>query len=99
MPRSKNSQSKHNVEVRKIANKLKKQGYEVQADLPGLPKPKTIGGFRPDVVAKKGIKRKIYEVETPDSVNNSRDQQQRKAFKQASDRSKNTTFKRTITDT
>ena len=98
MPRSKRSQSKHDAEVRKVANQLKKQRYDVQADVSGFKQPDTIGGFRPDVVAQKGKQRKIIEVETPDSVDSARDQQQQKAFKQASKRSKNTTFTRKVTN-
>ena len=72
MGRSKRSQSKHNAQVKQIAQKLQKQGYDVQADIKGFSQPKTIGGYRPDVIAKKGNQRKIVEVETPDSVKSAR---------------------------
>ena len=98
MARSKRSQVKHNAEVRKIANQLQGQGFKVKADVPGFPKPDTIGGYRPDAVGTKGKQRKIFEVETPDSVNSARDQKQQQAFRQAANRSKNTTFKRTTTE-
>lgn len=97
MARSKKSQSQHDAEVRKTANQLKNQGYRVKADVSGFPKPDTIGGFRPDVVAEKGNERKIVEVETAESVNTARDQKQQQAFRQAADRSKNTTFSRKVT--
>ena len=97
MGRSQRSQSKHDAEVRKTANRLKKQGYDVQADVSGFKQPDTIGGFRPDVIGKKGNQRKIIEVETPDSVGSARDQKQQQAFKQAANRSKNTIFTRKIT--
>jgi hypothetical protein len=98
MARSKNAQSKHNSEVLKQVKKLKNAGYKVKADLPGYEQPSTIGGYRPDYVAKKGTQRIIGEVETPDSVDSARDQNQQNAFKQASKRSENTTFKRTVTE-
>ena len=98
MGRSKGSQSKHDAQVRKTANQFKKQGFDVQADVSGFKQPDTIGGFRPDVIGKKGNQRKIVEVETPDSVNSARDQAQQKAFRQAADRSKNTTFTRKVTE-
>jgi len=98
MARSKRSQSKHNSRVRKEVEKLKDKGYKVKADIPGYKQPDTIGGYRPDYVAKKGIKRIIGEVETSDSVDSTRDQKQQNAFKQAANRSKNTSFKRTVTE-
>lgn len=97
MVRSKASQSKHNVEVRRTANQLKKQGYNVKADIIGFSRPDTIDGFRPDVIAQKGNIRKIVEVETPDSVDSVRDQKQQKAFKNSAARSKATTFIRKVT--
>ncbi len=97
MARSKRSQSKHNSQVRKDVEKLVDQDYKVKADIPGYQQPGTIGGYRPDYVATKGKKRIIGEVETHDSVSSPRDQKQQKAFEQAAKRSKNTSFKRTVT--
>jgi hypothetical protein len=98
MPRSKRSQSKHDTEVRRIAKQKQRQGYDVKADIPDFAKPDTIRGYRPDVIAQKGRKREIYEVETPDSKDSARDQGQQKAFSETADRAKNTIFKRKITD-
>ncbi len=97
MPRSKLSQSKHNVEVKRVATQFEEKGYDVKADIGGYSKPGTFGGYRPDVVAKKGRERKIVEVETPDSVGSARDVSQQKAFMQVA-KLKNTTFRRTVTD-
>ena len=97
MSRSKRSQSKHNSQVRKDVEKLVDQGFKVKADIPGYQQPGTIGGYRPDYVAKKGTKKIIGEVETNDSVDSSRDQKQQKAFQQAAKRSKNTSFRRKVT--
>ena len=98
MARSKRNQTKHDSEVRKEANKLDRQGFEVEADVPGFPQPKTLGGCRPDIIAKKGKQRKIVEVETSDSKESARDKAQQRAFRQAAKRSENTTFRRVITD-
>jgi len=98
MARSKRNQTKHDSEVRKEANKLDRQGFEVEADVPGFPQPKTLGHYRPDIIAKKGKQRKIIEFETPDSLESARDKKQQRAFRQAANQSKNTTFRRVITD-
>lgn len=98
MARSKRQQSKHDAQVRQTAEGLQRRGYDVTADISGFKKPDTIGGFRPDVVAKKGWERVIVEVETPDSVNGARDQAQQKAFKAAAARAKRTTFQRKVTE-
>lgn len=95
--RSKRSQSKHDAEVQRIAKNMKDKGYQVQADVTGYPQPDSIGGHRPDVVAKKGTERKIIEVETPESKGSERDKKQQSAFRAAADRSSNTTFRRVIT--
>jgi len=96
--RSKGSQSKHDTEVRREAKKLKDQGYDVKADVSGYKQPDTIGGFRPDVVGTKGKQRKVIEVETPESVDSARDTKQQAAFRKSAKRSKNTTFRRKVTD-
>lgn len=98
MPRSNRSQAKHDQRVKKEARKLERQGFEVQADISGFAKPETIGGYRPDVVAKKGRQRKIVEVETPESVDSARDVGQQQAFRRAAQRSANTSFRREVTD-
>ena len=97
MKRSRRSQTKHDAKVLSIARKLERQGFEIKADVRGYEQPDTIRGFRPDVVGTKGCQRKIHEVETKDSVDGPRDQKQQRAFRQAADQSKNSTFKRTIT--
>lgn len=96
MNRSKASQSKHDGLVRRTARLLKKQGWDVRAEVSGFKQPGAIGCFRPDVVGKKGIKRKIIEIETRDSVGSARDKKQRKAFKKVADRSKNTVYLRKV---
>jgi len=94
--RTKTSQTKHDAEVRRVAQDLKAKGYDVQADVSGFSQPGTIGGYRPDVVGTKGKERKIVEVETTDSVGSTRDQKQQQAFQNAANRSKNTSFSRKV---
>lgn len=96
MTRSRKSQSKHDAKVHSIARKLERQGFDVKADVRGYEQPNTIRGFRPDVIGTKGRQRKIHEIETKDSVDSARDQDQQKAFRLAAAQSKNSTFKRTI---
>ncbi|HJX34491.1 MAG TPA: hypothetical protein VJ373_04875 [Desulfatiglandales bacterium] len=96
MTRSLGSQRAHDAEVRRIAERLKRQGFNVKADVEGFQKPSTFGGLRPDVVAGKGAQRKIYEVETKDSVDTTRNEKQKIEFRNVADRSKSTTFKRVI---
>ena len=98
MARSQRGQTAHDATVRQEANKLKNQGFDVEADVSGFPQPKTLGGYRADIIATKGAQRKIIEVETPDSKDNARDKGQQQAFRLAADRSKNTTFRRVIAD-
>jgi len=99
MPRrSRESQSKHDALVHQIAGRLEKEGYDVAADVRGFPQPKTLGGYRPDVIATKGRQRRIVEVETPESITTTRDRGQQQAFRLAARRSQNTTFQRKITD-
>ena len=96
MTRSKRSQAAHDKKFRQEANKLKRQGFTVDADIEGFPKPKTLGGYRHDVIATKGKQRKIIEIETEESKDSARDKGQQEAFRRAADRSENTTFRREI---
>ena len=96
MGRTKKSQSEHDAKVKEIANKLKNDGYEVQADVTGFPQPLTISHVRPDVVAKKRKEKIIVEVETNESVDSARDQKQQEKFEAAAARSKNTKFVRKV---
>lgn len=91
------TQSKHDRAVEKIAQDYEDRGYDVSADVEGYPRPPTIGGYRPDVVARKGGHETIVEVETPDSVDSPRDRAQQKAFQSAARRSKRRHYKRIVT--
>jgi len=97
MARTKKTQTAHDALVRKLAQDLKKKGHDVQADISGYAKPPAFYGMRPDIVAEKDGKRRIVEVETPDSMGSARDEKQKKTFKGIASRSKNTTFTRKVT--
>jgi len=98
MPRSKRSQSKHNVLVKGIAKEYKDKGYKVKADVGGYGQPGTIDGVRPDILAEKGGHQTAVEVETPDSVDSKRDQKQQKAFKDWSQGDQKKHYKRIVTE-
>ena len=74
--RSKRGQAKHDAKVRQEANRLRRQGWDVQADLPGFDRPDPIGRDKktPDIRATKRGAERIVEVETPDTVDKDRDQ-------------------------
>jgi hypothetical protein len=55
----------HDDCVRAIADEMKKDKWEVKADLPGFDKPDKVGNFKPTLEAnKKGCMRRICEVVT-----------------------------------
>jgi len=92
--RTKTGQREHDNAVLRSAEWYKGQGYKVKADLPGWEKPKKIGGFIPDWIAKKGKKEIIGEVETEGS--NETDEEQQEAFKEYAKRKKERGFKKKI---
>ena len=71
--------TKHDEAVRRVAGGYKSQGWKVKADVAGSPAPRTIYGKQPDVIATKGAKTRIIEVETRRSFD--KDASQRNAFK------------------
>lgn len=71
--------SRHDEMVRRVAGGYKSQGWRVSADVEDYSKPRTIFGKRPDVLATKGAKTRIVEVETRSSIDS--DVNQRNAFK------------------
>ena len=98
MARSKTSQSKHNTTVKKLAKQYQQKGYKVKADIEGWGKPDTIKGYRPDIIAEKGSHKTVVEVETKDSVDSKRDQQQQKSFKDWSREGERKHYKRVVTE-
>jgi len=83
----------HDKKVRETANRYKREGWSVQADIAGYKSPDSIGKYNrvPDVVAKKGKKIRIFEIETPKSMKI--DTSQRRTFSKHAAMNENTTFK------
>ena len=88
--RSKRNQTCHNNSVAKRAAGLVANRWKVKADIPGYKQPKTLNGSRPDIDATKGKKRRIIEVETPNS--RFKDRQQHRNLRQYAKTKKNTKF-------
>jgi hypothetical protein len=96
--RSSKKQNEHNSEVRKIAEKLKREGWSVEADLGGYDRPDPIGryGHIPDIRARKARAERLIEVETKDTVE--RDKKQHEAFRKSVAQRKRTRFEIEIAD-
>ena len=92
--RTKTGQRKHDEGVLRSAKWYKNHGFKTEADLPGWNKPKKIGGFIPDLIAKRGKKEVILEYETENT--NELDKDQQKAFKEYSKKGKGRIFKKKI---
>jgi len=89
--RPKHDQTCHNTSVAKRAAGLKANGWKVKADIKGYTTPSTLNGRRPDIVAKKGKKTRIIEVETQNSKR--RDSDQHKDLRDYANSHKNTEFR------
>lgn len=98
MKRSKGRQSAHDQRVEQIASRLKREDWKVKADIPGQTKPHPIGKYQrvPDIEASKSGRRKIIEVETPDSLK--KDKAQQSTFRKHAAQKSNTTFDIEVTD-
>lgn len=90
MPRQSKSQTTHDRKVREIARSLEKHGYQVKADVGRRETPNPIGTKVPDIVAIKGSRRWIIEVETPATIK--ADREQLKTFARHAAQRKDTTF-------
>jgi len=91
--RTKAGQARHDKAVLRSAEWHENKKYNVKADLPGYEKPKLIGGRRPDMIAKKGKREIILEVERkgPSGIHEER---QRRAFQDYADRKGNREFRK-----
>ncbi|MBA7672734.1 hypothetical protein ES703_80921 [subsurface metagenome] len=98
MKRTPRKQGDHDTEVKKVAERLRRQGWNVKADLPGYGKPSPIGKDKriPDVEATKHGHRKLIEVETPESLEKDREQQL--TFRRHAGQKPNTTFDIDVTN-
>jgi hypothetical protein len=94
LKRTKTGQKKHDTAVLNSAEWYENRGYNVKADLPKWEKPKKIGGFIPDLIAKRGKEEVIKEIETGDT--NEKDKEQQLAFKEYAERRKLREFKKKI---
>lgn len=92
--RSLKQQSKHDARVKRIAGGYKSQGWKVKADIKGSPAPRTIYGKQPDLIATKGNKMRIVEVETGSSMN--KDVAQRNVFKRFAGLNKKRKFRTSV---
>lgn len=90
--RSPKKQSQHDAKVRNIAGKLKRDGWNVQADISGFDQPDPIGkkNLIPDVTAQKRGAKKIIEVETSETME--KDKKQHEAFRRSAGQQKRTKF-------
>ena len=91
--RTPRQQTKHDRTVERSAKSYQGKGYRVRADIAGFKQPGLIGGRRPDVVAQKGKKVVIVEVETKDTMKNAHDLQQRNIFRKHERINKNVSFR------
>lgn len=84
--------SKHDKRVRQLANQLKNDGWNVQADLLGSDKPDPIGMENniPDICATKKGAERIIEVETEKSMKT--DTSQHSTFRRHSAQKSRSTF-------
>lgn len=92
--RTKVGQKRHDEGVKQSADWYKSRDFKVKADLPGEEKPKKIGGFIPDIIAKKGKKEIVIEIETRQTANTDKEQQQ--AFRDYANKKKDRTFRKKI---
>ena len=97
MPRITFTQSKHDTRVGIEAMSYYTNGYEVWADILDWPQPSIVNGYRPDVIAAKGLYVYVVEVETPDSVSCTRDLAQQKAFRNWANHGLYRRFRRVVT--
>jgi len=94
MKRSRPLQSKHDNRVRRVAGGYKSQGWKVKADVKGYSAPRHIYGRQPDIIATKGKKMRIVEVETRGSYK--KDTSQRNAFKRFANLDKKRRFRTSV---
>jgi len=90
--RSSFGQNKHNVKVKQIAERLRRRGWHVKADITDFEQPDPIGGKRkiPDIVAKKSGSKRIIEVETPETI--AKDKDQHETFRRSAAQQRRTSF-------
>ena len=80
------------------AELVEKDRSRVETDIEDWKKPETIRGLRPDLRVRKGGHETAIEVETPDSTDSKRNQQQQKAFEDWSQGSQKRHYRRVVTE-
>ena len=97
MSRQSKNQSTHDRRIRALANELKDKRWKVKADLPNFDQPDPIGndGRIPDILATRGIRTKIIEVETPGTVDSH--QEQHSTFRRSAAQRENGEFELVVT--
>lgn len=95
--RTKKTKSKHEKEVRRRANRLKRAGWNVRADIKGFDQPMPIGQQKRiiDIEAKKKGATRLIEVETEDTAD--KDKKQQSTFRRSAAQRERTTFEVVIT--
>jgi len=79
-----------------MAREYEGQNYRIYVDIEGYPKPATIGGHRPDMLAVKRRYRIILAIETLDSLRTPYAAMRDAAFQRACRRSPLTHYRRVI---
>ena len=85
----------HERKVQQLARELEQKGYNVQADINGYKTPAGIGhrGYVPDILATRGGRTKIIEVDTPGTE----DQDQLATFRRSASHRDNADFEHVTT--
>ena len=96
--RNPRKQNKHDSKARRIANELRRKGWNVKADLEGYDRPDPIGkyGHIPDVQAEKAGAKRLIEVETEDTLQ--KDKKQHEAFRKSAAQRNRTKFEIELAD-
>jgi hypothetical protein len=86
------NQAAHDKRVAEIAQRLKGQGWDVEADISGFDQPSPIGKDKriPDIKATKAGAKRLIEVETPDTKDAHSDQHE--TFRRSASQQKRTSF-------
>ncbi len=95
--RTPRKQSEHDTKVRQIARRLRREGWDVDADIPGFDQPDPIGQDDriPDIHARKAGAERIYEVETPETME--ADHDQHSTFRRSAGQKRRTNFEVEVT--
>lgn len=90
--RTPQKQKKHDKRVKQIADRLKRKGWNVKADIEGYEQPDAIGKDKriPDIEATKKGATRLIEVETEDTMQT--DKEQHGTFRRSAAQRKRTSF-------